>query len=753
MAACAAFAAPASAAPPIGDGDGGFALTEIGRFERPIHADNAPGTKATRSTSSSRRGVIRVAERGQHAADALPGHQRHRPVLRRGGPALGRLPPRLQEEPPLLRLLQRQRRRPGGDGVQAQEEAEGSWRCARAAVRSCTSPTPSTATTTAARSASGPTGCSTSPRATAAPAGTRPTTPRTPNSCSASCCGSTRGSRAGTSRRSPRRARRRKSDPSPAWASVRTAASSGASPRLLAAQEQPVRRRGRPRRGLRARPAQPVPLHLRLRDRRDRDRRRRPGLPRGDELSDSRAARAGSTSAGRATRGPGSTTHPASCRATVFPIVEYDNTNAAPGCQIGSAFDGVSVIAGFVVRDERLTHQYGRLLYSDAANPQIRSVIPSQGGASDDQSTGLSSPGSVFSFAEGFGNVLYVVDGSGPSTGWTPRERPAPPPRGGRAGGRGRARRRGARGRSRGRGRGADREARQGRRRQGRRRAEAGRPLPAADLRRRGAGRKGRVRGRAARPDQGAAQGQEADLPRHPRRGAAGRRAGPALGRLRSRLPAERIALRLLRQQRRRPRDRGVPAGLRHQRRPLERPAGADDQPPRRVEPQRRPAPVRPRRLPLHRLGRRRGRRRPRRFRPGHLEPARQDPPHRPPPQRRRPLQLARLATRSSATRDATRSTRWGCATRSASASTASRPRGLTSSSATSARTASRRSTTRRSPAPEAPTSAGTTSRATPPSAAPTRPALAPRPADQGLQPGRRRLRADRRLRGRPPRS
>ena len=98
---------------------------------------------------------------------------------------------------------------------------------------------------------------------------------------------------------------------------------------------------------------------------------------------------------------------------TVFPIVEYDNSNAAPGCQIGSSFDGTSVIAGFVVRDERLTHQYGRLLYSDAANPQIRSVIPSQGGASDDQSTGLSSPGSLFSFAEGFGNVLYVVDGSG----------------------------------------------------------------------------------------------------------------------------------------------------------------------------------------------------------------------------------------------------------------------------------------------------------------------------------------------------
>ena len=114
---------------------------------------------------------------------------------------------------------------------------------------------------------------------------------------------------------------------------------------------------------------------------------------------------------------------------TVFPIVEYDNSNAAPGCQIGSSFDGTSVIAGFVVRDERLIHQYGRLLYSDAANPQIRSVIASQGGASDDQSTGLSSPGPVFSFAEGFGNVLYVVDGDGSVYRMDPDERPAPPSR------------------------------------------------------------------------------------------------------------------------------------------------------------------------------------------------------------------------------------------------------------------------------------------------------------------------------------
>jgi hypothetical protein len=72
------------------------------------------------------------------------------------------------------------------------------------------------------------------------------------------------------------------------------------------------------------------------------------------------------------------------------------------------------VIAGFVVRDERLTHQYGRLVYSDAGNPQIRSLIPSQGGALDDQATGVGSPGTVFSFAEGFRNQLFLISGDGP---------------------------------------------------------------------------------------------------------------------------------------------------------------------------------------------------------------------------------------------------------------------------------------------------------------------------------------------------
>ncbi len=99
----------------------------------------------------------------------------------------------------------------------------------------------------------------------------------------------------------------------------------------------------------------------------------------------------------------------------VFPILEYDNSAAGPGCPaLNGPFDGVSVIAGFVVRDPRLTHQYGRLLYSDASHGDLRSLIPFQSGAADDQSTGVAIPGSPFAFAEGFGNELFVLTGGGP---------------------------------------------------------------------------------------------------------------------------------------------------------------------------------------------------------------------------------------------------------------------------------------------------------------------------------------------------
>ena len=83
----------------------------------------------------------------------------------------------------------------------------------------------------------------------------------------------------------------------------------------------------------------------------------------------------------------------------VFPIEEY-----------GHGGGGCAVIGGFVVRDTRLTHQYGRYLYTDLCIGVLRTLVPSQSGASDDQTVGgglptLSSPSS---FGEDRAHRLYL---------------------------------------------------------------------------------------------------------------------------------------------------------------------------------------------------------------------------------------------------------------------------------------------------------------------------------------------------------
>ena len=101
----------------------------------------------------------------------------------------------------------------------------------------------------------------------------------------------------------------------------------------------------------------------------------------------------------------------------VFPIHQYDNSNESGGCpNLNNGFEGVSVIAGYVVRDERLRAQYGRLLYTDAFNDQIRTLIPPAGPPTS-ATPGIELPGATsfpFSFAEGFANQLYVISGDGP---------------------------------------------------------------------------------------------------------------------------------------------------------------------------------------------------------------------------------------------------------------------------------------------------------------------------------------------------
>ena len=97
----------------------------------------------------------------------------------------------------------------------------------------------------------------------------------------------------------------------------------------------------------------------------------------------------------------------------IFPIHEYDNANAG-GCGLGTSFTGQGVIAGQVVRNPSLGAQYGRLLYGDHTRSEIRSLVPFEAGASDDQPTGVNLPsGGPYSFAEGVGRTLYVISGGG----------------------------------------------------------------------------------------------------------------------------------------------------------------------------------------------------------------------------------------------------------------------------------------------------------------------------------------------------
>jgi Glucose / Sorbosone dehydrogenase len=99
----------------------------------------------------------------------------------------------------------------------------------------------------------------------------------------------------------------------------------------------------------------------------------------------------------------------------IFPILEYDNSDPVPSCPTLGGFSGGAVIPGYVVRDPRLARQYGRLLCADFFRDEIRSLIPSQGGAIDDQATGVSVPaGQPDSFGETRGGVLWVISHAGP---------------------------------------------------------------------------------------------------------------------------------------------------------------------------------------------------------------------------------------------------------------------------------------------------------------------------------------------------
>jgi glucose/arabinose dehydrogenase len=72
------------------------------------------------------------------------------------------------------------------------------------------------------------------------------------------------------------------------------------------------------------------------------------------------------------------------------------------------------VTGGYVVRDPRLPGLAGRYLYADLCVGQLRSLIPSQAGASGDTPLGVPTVSSPASFGEGRGGVIYVVSLDGP---------------------------------------------------------------------------------------------------------------------------------------------------------------------------------------------------------------------------------------------------------------------------------------------------------------------------------------------------
>jgi len=82
--------------------------------------------------------------------------------------------------------------------------------------------------------------------------------------------------------------------------------------------------------------------------------------------------------------------------AATFPIFSYPHPN------------GCAVVGGYVVHDPALPALAGRYVYTDLCHGEIRSFVPSLGGASDDQSTGLH-VNSPTSFGEGPRSRIYVA--------------------------------------------------------------------------------------------------------------------------------------------------------------------------------------------------------------------------------------------------------------------------------------------------------------------------------------------------------
>ncbi|HEU5142170.1 MAG TPA: PQQ-dependent sugar dehydrogenase [Solirubrobacterales bacterium] len=104
---------------------------------------------------------------------------------------------------------------------------------------------------------------------------------------------------------------------------------------------------------------------------------------------------------------------PVSCPATGFTDPVFDYPHDDPG---GDAAFGCAITGGYVVRDPTVPELFGRYLYADFCEGELRSlVLPAGPGgtANDDRSEGLSVSGPV-SLGEDSAGRVYVVSGEGP---------------------------------------------------------------------------------------------------------------------------------------------------------------------------------------------------------------------------------------------------------------------------------------------------------------------------------------------------
>ena len=78
--------------------------------------------------------------------------------------------------------------------------------------------------------------------------------------------------------------------------------------------------------------------------------------------------------------------------------------------QYGHGGGNCAITGGYVSRDPHNPSLYGRYLYADFCRGEIRSLIPSEAGASDDRVAGLRSFGGISGFGEDARGRLYVAD-------------------------------------------------------------------------------------------------------------------------------------------------------------------------------------------------------------------------------------------------------------------------------------------------------------------------------------------------------